>query len=131
MIRILFILLVLPKLLYSQYSIKGQFTPAENFTYAFLYKNTPSGADYIDRAKLNSDGSFTIEMDENSETGIYKIVYATPPENNNFNFFYDGKEDIIALRSGRDEWSKRWRRKRKMAQRRTKRRKQPFLSLFI
>ena len=95
MIRILFILLVLPKLLYSQYSIKGQFTPAENFTYAFLYKNTPSGADYIDRAKLNSDGSFTIEMDENSETGIYRIVYATPPEDNNFNFFYDGKEDVV------------------------------------
>lgn len=86
---------VLPQFLLSQHSIRGNFSPAEEFTYAFLYKNTPSGADYIDRAKLKSDGSFTIKMEEDAVPGIYKIVYATPPEDNNFNFFYDCKEDVV------------------------------------
>lgn len=91
----LLIILILPQFLLSQHSIRGNFSPAEEFTYAFLYKNTPSGADYIDRAKLKADGSFTIEMAPEATSGIYKIVYATPPEDNNFNFFYDGKEDVV------------------------------------
>ncbi|PNQ74600.1 hypothetical protein C1T31_00175 [Hanstruepera neustonica] len=91
----LLIISILPQFLLAQHSIRGTFSPAEEFTYAFLYKNTPTGADYIDRAKLKSDGSFSIEMDENSESGIYRIVYATPPEDNNFNFFYDGKENVV------------------------------------
>lgn len=93
--KLLLIITILPQLLLSQHSIRGNFSPAEEFTYAFLYINTPTGADYIDRAKLKSDGSFSIDMDANAKSGIYKIVYATPPEDNNFNFFYDGKEDVV------------------------------------
>ena len=93
--KLLLIILILPQLVLTQNSIKGTFSPAKEFTYAFLYKNTPTGADYIDRAKVKSDGSFTIEMESEATSGIYKIIYATPPEENNFNFFYDGKEDVV------------------------------------
>lgn len=89
----LFILL-LPLTLSSQNSIHGVFSPVEDFTYAFLYHATPLGANYVDRAKLESDGSFTIALDSTAKTGMYKIVYALPPEENNFDFIYDGKEDV-------------------------------------
>jgi thiol-disulfide isomerase/thioredoxin len=93
--KLLFICFFLPQIIISQHNIKGTFSPVEEFTYAFIYKNSPTGADYIDRAKLKSDGSFIFKTDDEITPGIYKIVYATPPEENNFNFFYDGKEDVI------------------------------------
>lgn len=92
--KLLYLILIIPQIFAAQYSIKGVFAPANEFTYAFLYINTPSGVNYIDRAKIKTDGSFIIHPNETLEPGIYKIVYATPPEDNNFNFFYNGKEEI-------------------------------------
>jgi thiol-disulfide isomerase/thioredoxin len=89
----IFILFLLPLLGVSQ-SIKGNFSPAEEFTYAFLYQATPEGANYINRGKLDSIGNFEIPLDSTMSPGIYKIVYATPPEENNFDFIYDGKETV-------------------------------------
>jgi thiol-disulfide isomerase/thioredoxin len=89
----IFILFLLPLLGVSQ-SIKGNFSPAEEFTYAFLYQATPEGANYINRGKLDSIGNFEIPLDSTMSAGIYKIVYATPPEENNFDFIYDGKETV-------------------------------------
>ncbi len=91
--KIIFILILLPLLGLSQ-SVKGNFSPAEEFTYAFLYQATPEGANYINRGKLDSIGNFEIPLDSTISPGIYKIVYATPPEENNFDFIYDGKETI-------------------------------------
>ncbi len=92
----LFILLVcIPFISWSQQQLKGTFSPAEDFTYAFLYKASPNGADYVTRAKLDSIGSFTIDLDATLAPGIYKIVYAIPPEDNNFDFIYNGKEDVV------------------------------------
>ena len=91
--KIIFILFLLPLLGLSQ-SIKGNFSPAEEFTYAFLYQATPEGANYINRGKLDSIGNFEIPLDSTMSPGIYKIVYATPPEENNFDFIYDGKETV-------------------------------------
>jgi len=91
--KIIFILFLLPLLGLSQ-SIKGNFSPAEEFTYAFLYQATPEGANYINRGKLDSIGDFEIPLDSTVSPGIYKIVYATPPEENNFDFIYDGKETV-------------------------------------
>ena len=93
---------LLPTLLWSQHKVEGTFTPAEEFTYAFLYHATPTGSDYIDRAKLEADGSFSIVLDSTATPGIYKIVYALPPEDNNFDFIYSGTEDI-ALNFSLDE----------------------------
>lgn len=91
--KIIIILLVLPLISFGQI-IKGNFAPAEDFTYAFLYKATPESANYIDRGQLDSLGHFEIKLKDTLEAGIYKVVYAIPPEENNFDFIYDGKENI-------------------------------------
>lgn len=86
-------LLVLPLLAIGQ-SVKGTFSPAEDFTHAFLYEATPQGANYVNHGELNPEGQFEIKMDSSAAPGIYKIVYAIPPEENNFDFIYDGKETV-------------------------------------
>ena len=91
--QLISILFLLPVLGLSQ-SVKGNFSPAEDFTYAFLYQATPEGANYINRGKLDSNGNFEIPSDAAMTPGIYKIVYAIPPEENNFDFIYNGKETI-------------------------------------
>ncbi|MDP5081259.1 MAG: TlpA family protein disulfide reductase [Winogradskyella sp.] len=91
--KIIFVLFLFPVFGWSQ-SVKGNFAPAEEFTYAFLYQATLEGANYINRGKLDSLGNFEILLDSTVAPGIYKIVYATPPENNNFDFIYDGKESV-------------------------------------
>ena len=84
----------MPTLVFAQHNISGVFSPAEEFTYAFLYRATPTSSDYVDRAQLNTDGSFSIPLDSTAQPGIYKIVYALPPEENNFDFIYSGKESV-------------------------------------
>ncbi|WP_430467269.1 TlpA family protein disulfide reductase [Winogradskyella ouciana] len=87
------LLFILPLLAFSQ-SVKGTFSPAEDFSFAYLYQATPEGANYINRGKLDSIGNFEIPLDSTVAPGIYKIVYAIPPEENNFDFIYDGKETV-------------------------------------
>jgi peroxiredoxin len=91
--KIIFILFILPIIGFSQ-SVKGNFSPAEEFSYAFLYEATPEGANYVNRGKLDAQGNFEILIDSTMSPGIYKIVYAIPPEENNFDFIYDGKETV-------------------------------------
>lgn len=91
--KIFFIICLFPYLTFSQ-SVKGTFSPAEDFTYAFLYQATPDGANYVSRGQLDKEGNFEIPLDSTIAPGIYKIVYAVPPEENNFDFIYDGKETI-------------------------------------
>lgn len=91
--KTLFFALIFPFLTIAQ-SVKGNFSPAEDFTYAFLYKATPEGANYVNRGQLDSLGNFEIKLDESVTAGIYKIVYAIPPEENNFDLIYDGKETV-------------------------------------
>lgn len=91
--KLLLVFLLLPLFTLAQ-SVKGTFSPAEDFSYAFLYKATPKGADYVDKRKLDSLGHFNMPLDASVTPGIYKIVYAVPPEENNFDFIYDGKETV-------------------------------------
>ncbi|MDB9755565.1 TlpA family protein disulfide reductase, partial [Winogradskyella sp.] len=60
--KLITLLLVMPLLSFSQ-SVKGTFSPAEDFTYAFLYKASPDGADYVNRGQLDSSGNFEIALD--------------------------------------------------------------------
>ena len=87
------VLLILPLLAIGQ-SVKGTFSPAKDFTHAFLYEATPQGANYVNHGELNTEGKFEIKIDSSAAPGIYKIVYAIPPEENNFDFIYDGKETV-------------------------------------
>lgn len=91
--KLITILFALPMLTFSQ-SVKGTFSPAEDFSHAFLYQATPEGANYVNHGELDSEGNFEIPLDSTITPGIYKIVYAVPPEENNFDFIYDGKETI-------------------------------------
>jgi thiol-disulfide isomerase/thioredoxin len=84
---------IFPFLTFGQ-SVKGTFFPAGDFTHAFLYEATPQGANYVNHGELNTEGAFEIKMDSSAAPGIYKIVYAIPPEENNFDFIYDGKETV-------------------------------------
>lgn len=91
--KLFIIFWALPLLSLAQ-TVKGTFSPVEDFTYAFLYKATPEGANYVNRGELDSLGNFEIQLDTSLTAGIYKIVYAIPPEENNFDFIYDGKESV-------------------------------------
>jgi len=91
--KLVAILFILPLITFSQ-TVKGTFSPAADYTYAFLYQATPEGANYINRGQLDSIGRFEIPLDSTVTPGIYKIVYAIPPEENNFDFIYDGKETV-------------------------------------
>ena len=92
--KIILLLAVLPSFLMAQHSIEGTFLPAKDFTYAFLYKSNPTGAMYVDRAKVDENGHFKIELDSTNTFGIYKIVYGVPQQDNNFDLIYSGKEDV-------------------------------------
>ncbi|MFC5194447.1 TlpA family protein disulfide reductase [Bizionia hallyeonensis] len=82
---------------FAQHHIQGRFSPAESFNFALLYHVTPTGTNYVEQAKTDTDGYWSIELQAGSKIGIYKIVYATPVEDNNFDFFYNGKESISLL----------------------------------
>lgn len=93
--KLLYIFAFIPTLLFSQHTIQGTFSPAEEFTYAFLYKASPTSLSYLNRGKVYENGSFTIELDSTVTAGMYKIVYGVPEDVNNFDFIYNGKEDIV------------------------------------
>ncbi|WP_460220178.1 TlpA family protein disulfide reductase [Psychroserpens sp. MEBiC05023] len=92
--KLLLAFVLFPAIHFAQHSVNGIFTPKEEFTYAFLYHATPTSSDYVNRAQIGEDGSFSIPLDSTATPGIYKIVYALPPEENNFDFIYSGKESV-------------------------------------
>ena len=103
--KIALFLASMPCLLLAQHSVEGTFSPAENFTYAFLYQATPNALNYIDKSKIEENGNFKIALDSTLVPGMYKIVYGIPQDENNFDFIYDGKEDIrltFSLENGLD-----------------------------
>lgn len=79
---------------FSQLSVSGTFSPAEDFTYAFLYKSLPNGATYMDRGQTDEAGNFSITLGSAIVPGMYKIVYAIPPEDHNFDMIINGEENI-------------------------------------
>ncbi|GAA4280088.1 TlpA family protein disulfide reductase [Gaetbulibacter aestuarii] len=86
--------LLLPGMLLAQHTIKGTFTPPKDYKVVLLYKVTPSLSNYITNTKVDKDGHFQFSLDSTATTGIYRIVYAVPQEDYNFDVIYNGKEDI-------------------------------------
>lgn len=93
MLKNLFLsLLLLPLLALSQHTISGTFKPASDFKMAILYKVLPTEMSYINHANVDSLGQFVIPVKKEMENGLYKIVYASPQEEYNFEVFYTNQD---------------------------------------
>lgn len=92
--RIIFLVFFFPSILFSQHTIKGTFTHADDYKYALLYKIKPLSSEYISNSEIKKGGSFEILLDSTATAGMYKIVYAMPKEEYNFDIIYNAKEDI-------------------------------------
>jgi len=92
--RLLFLTIILPSMLFAQHTITGVFSPAKDYNIALLYKATPTISEYITNAEVGEDGSFKFQLDSTITKGIYRVVYAAPQEDYNFDIIYNGKEDI-------------------------------------
>ncbi len=91
--KILFLLAILPSVILAQNTIKGTFTPAEQFKFAFLYQVTADTSIFVDNADIAEDGSFVFNLKNTQAPGTYRIVYAQPQDQYNFDFLYNN-EDI-------------------------------------
>ncbi|MEW4922131.1 TlpA disulfide reductase family protein [Algibacter sp. 2305UL17-15] len=92
--QLLFLALFLPTLLVAQHSIKGTFSPAGEFEIALLYKVEPTLSSYITNTKIEADGRFEFKLDTTVTKGMYRITYAVPQEEYNFDVIYNAKEDV-------------------------------------
>ena len=92
--RLFFLTVLLPGILIAQHTINGKFSPAEDYNVALLYKVTPTISEYISNAKVETDGSFQFHLDSTATKGMYRVVYAVPQEDYNFDIIYNAKEDI-------------------------------------
>ena len=89
-----FILAVLPTCILAQHTIKGNFSPAEDFDNAILYKITPTSSEYIGFGEVDDNGNFEIQLDSSVAQGMLRLVYALPQDEYNFDIIYNAKEDI-------------------------------------
>lgn len=92
--RLIFLAVLFPSILLAQHTIKGVFSPPEDFKFVFLYKVNPEMSVYVKNAEIKKDGSYTISLDSTNTKGIYRLVYAIPQEDYNFDIIYNAKEDI-------------------------------------
>ncbi|MGK0253318.1 MAG: thiol-disulfide isomerase/thioredoxin [Mariniflexile sp.] len=93
--RIVTLLILLPNFLLAQHTITGVFSPAKDYKVVLLYKATPTVSNYISSAEIQKDGSFQFQLDSGATSGMYRLVYAVPQEDYNFDVIYSGKEDIV------------------------------------
>ncbi len=78
----------------AQHTISGTFSPAEDYTWLIAYHLRPGTQVYVADTAIK-DGRFELKIPENSPSGTYRLVYAVPQEEYNFDVVYTGKEDII------------------------------------
>lgn len=92
-LKILFFIILFPITVFSQHSIKATFSPAKDYTWAILYKTTPTSNKYVAQGKI-IEGVVEFKLDEAAKKGIYKLTYAAPQEEYNFDIIYGANEDI-------------------------------------
>ncbi len=86
--------ILLPILVFSQHVIKGNFSPRKDFNKALLYKITPTSTEYIAYSNFDDNGNFEIKLNKSVTEGMYRLVYAQPQDECNFDIIYNAKEDI-------------------------------------
>ena len=92
--KLLFIIFLLPLVTIAQHTIKGKFSPAEDYKWAVLYKVSPTNLLYKTDTKVDEIGNFTLLLDSTITKGTYRLVYAVPQDIFNFDIIYNGTEDI-------------------------------------
>jgi len=92
-LKFLFFIFFFPITVFSQHTIKATFSPVKDYTWAILYKTTPTSNNYIAQGKIN-EGVVLFNLDADAEEGIYKLTFAVPQEEYNFDIIYSAKEDI-------------------------------------
>lgn len=78
----------------AQHTISGTFSPAKEYTWLIAYQLKPGTQVYVADTKIK-DGKFKLELPPNAAAGTYRLVYAVPQEEFNFDVLYNGKEDIV------------------------------------
>lgn len=78
----------------AQNTISGSFSPAEEYTWLIAYRLTPDSQVYVADSAIKN-GSFTLNLPEDAESGMYRIVYAVPQQEFNFDILYNGKENVV------------------------------------
>ena len=91
-----FIFAVLPTFVMAQHNIKGNFSPAKDYEWVVLYKVTPTSSAYIANTEINENGDFEFRLDSTVTQGMYKLVYALPQEEYNFDIIYCDKTRDVA-----------------------------------
>ncbi|NND51632.1 MAG: TlpA family protein disulfide reductase [Flavobacteriaceae bacterium] len=92
--KLLTVLLFIPLLSLSQQKIKGTFSPAFEYDWILIYKVTPTHSNYVGDARVDEKGIFEFELDSTQMAGMYRIVYAVPQEEYNFDIIYNARENI-------------------------------------
>ena len=93
--KIPLLVFLLPLLALAQHTIQGNFSPAEDYKWAVLYKVSPTNLSYKTDTKIDEEGNFTLQLDASIEKGMYRLVYAVPQDVFNFDIIYNGEEDIV------------------------------------
>jgi len=93
--KMVFVIAFMPMFITAQHIIKGTFSPAEDYKYAILYKVTPESSSYIANTQVDEKGNFEFQLDSTVTKGMYRLVYALPQEEFNFDIIYNGKEDVL------------------------------------
>lgn len=79
--------------LLAQQTISGTFSPADDYTWLIAYHLNPGTQVYVADTAIK-DGKFEMKIPENSPIGTYRLVYAVPQEEFNFDMLYTGNEDL-------------------------------------
>ncbi|OWW27128.1 thiol:disulfide interchange protein [Zobellia sp. OII3] len=77
----------------AQHTISGTFTPANEYKYILAYRLKTGSQSFITNTSIK-DGKFSLQIPENAEPGMYRLVYAVPQDEFYFDVIYNGKEDI-------------------------------------
>jgi len=93
LIKFIYLFLLFPAVLVAQNSIKANFSPAEEYKWAILYKNSPLKNIYVAQGKIEN-GTVEFLLDSTKTKGVYKVVYAAPQDEYNFDLIYNGDENI-------------------------------------
>jgi len=91
--KLLTIALLFPFFCFAQHTLKGNFVPKENFSWAILYQITETGTLYSKDARV-VDGLFELSLDSTMPKGTYRLVYGVPQKEKAFDIIYNGAEDI-------------------------------------